>query len=247
MVVGLVDFAGGSPGLCGMGLHHQSGLEFPVLRHTGLRRACAFPRRVMGPDMKRSLRISRLGLRAALVPLLGVLAPVPAAATPAQYLEATLIMEPPRAAQELCTRYDWACAGQGAGAAPTPEAELALIEAVNRQVNMSVRAVPDRRQYGAVDYWSLPTELGGDCEDFALLKKKELIRLGLDPKTLLLATVLDRKRTPHAVLIYRSPQGDFLLDNLTDEVIDWRKSRYIFLRMQNPDDPRLWVGGFRPN
>jgi len=179
-----------------------------------------------------------------------LLAAMPVAAsagtTANAYLEATLQMDPPNAARELCARYDWACTDRRAGAGPSKAEQLALIAMVNREVNRAVRAVSDRQQYGRTDHWSLPTTAGGDCEDYALLKKKELIRHGLDPKTLLLATVLDRRRIPHAVLIYRSSKGDVLLDNLTDDVIDWRASAYIFLRMQNPEDPRRWVGGFRP-
>ena len=199
----------------------------------------------MGRAMPCHLSKRLRGLAAALM-----LAALPSAgftgATANAYLEATLQMDPPNAARELCARYDWACAGRGAGGG-LPEAQaLALIERVNREVNRAVRAVPDRQQYGQTDHWSLPTPAGGDCEDYALLKKKELIRHGLDPKSLLLATVLDRRRVPHAVLIYRSRNGDLLLDNLTDDVIDWRASAYIFLRMQNPQDPRRWVGGFRP-
>ena len=79
-------------------------------------------------------------------------------------------------------------------------------------------------------------------KDFALLKKRELIRAGIDPSKLLIATVLDRKRNAHAVLVYRSSQGDLVLDNLTNRIKPWSVTRYLFLRMQDPRQPRNWVG-----
>ncbi|MFA3915667.1 transglutaminase-like cysteine peptidase [Ruegeria hyattellae] len=147
----------------------------------------------------------------------------------------------PSGASNLCRTYAWACAatlGQRFGAAR----EYELVQRVNQQVNAATRDVADRRQYNLEEKWALPTRLGGDCEDFALLKKRDLIRIGLDPRKLLLATVLDRKRNAHAVLVYRSAQGDMVLDNLTNRIRPWQATGYIFLRMQDPRRPHNWVG-----
>ena len=160
------------------------------------------------------------------------------------YLQAGMAMPAPSGAQKICQTYAWACAKQGTRRLGS-EAEMAIVRDVNRRVNTTTPALSDERQYSRSELWSLPTRAGGDCEDFALLKKRELVRLGVDPRRLLLATVLDRRRVPHAVLVYRSPKGDLLLDNLTDKVVGWRSSGYVFLRMQNPDRPDQWVGGFR--
>lgn len=144
----------------------------------------------------------------------------------------------PSGAQGLCSTYSWACASGGAAARGN---ELQTVMAINSQVNHSVRRVEDTDQYGVDEYWALPTRTGGDCEDFALLKKRELVSHGVDPRRLLIATVLDRQRQPHAVLIYRSEQGDLVLDNLTDRVRGWRDTRYMFLQMQDPNRPSRWV------
>lgn len=145
----------------------------------------------------------------------------------------------PRGSVDLCTRYDWACARPG-GARVAPGQALKLATAVNASVNATVREVSDRRQYGREDVWALPTAKGGDCEDFALVKKKTLIEAGLPPASLLIATVLDRQRAPHAVLVLRTGSGDYVLDNLTSRILPWQKTGYSFLRMQNPAAPRLW-------
>ncbi len=144
----------------------------------------------------------------------------------------------PSGAQAICQTYSWACA-RGAGV--SGEEAMQRVIAVNRQVNRSVRSIDDDRQYGVSEYWALPTATGGDCEDFALLKKRELVSQGVDPRRLLIATVLDRNRNPHAVLVFRSDSGDLVLDNLTNKVRNWRETHYVFLQMQDPDRPTGWV------
>ncbi|MCV2878813.1 transglutaminase-like cysteine peptidase [Sedimentimonas flavescens] len=150
----------------------------------------------------------------------------------------------PSGARALCQQYDWACATSQAPVQRVAD-EFRLIKAVNSQVNRAVRSIDDKRQYGVAENWALPTKRGGDCEDFALLKKYELIRRGIDPQRLLIATALDRKRNPHAVLIYRSDQGDYVLDNLTSQVKTWKSTRYFFLRMQDPAKPSRWMNVLR--
>lgn len=158
-------------------------------------------------------------------------------------LVATAQVKPPSGARSLCGTYYWACASSGAERSST-EAELNLLTRVNAQVNSAVREVSDLEQYRKAELWALPTAEGGDCEDFALMKKNKLIREGIEPSRLLLATVLDRKRRPHAVLVYRGLKTDFVLDNTTNRILTWRDTGYIFLRMQDPKQPSRWVGGF---
>lgn len=166
------------------------------------------------------------------------------AAADSNYLNASMLMSPPKGAQQICQTYQWACASQVTKSLPSTE-ELELVSKINISVNALTREVSDRAQYSRAEFWALPTSAGGDCEDFALLKKMELVRRGIDPRKLLLATVLDQRRVPHAILVYRSTQGDLLLDNLTDKMVNWHQSGYIFLRMQDPQSPTRWVGGFQ--
>lgn len=148
---------------------------------------------------------------------------------------------PPTGARQLCRQYSWACAQKGSASLSSSQ-ELTLVKQINRRVNASTREVTDQSQYKTRELWALPTSLGGDCEDFALLKKRDLIKAGIDPRKLLIATVLDTRRNAHAVLVYRSSQGDLVLDNLTNRIKPWTATRYLFLRMQDPKQPRNWVG-----
>ncbi len=116
-----------------------------------------------------------------------------------------------------------------------------MVGDINKKINGRVRSVSDQAQYKKREVWALPTRKGGDCEDFALLKKRELIALGIDPSRLLLATVFDRRQGAHAVLVLRTEGGDLILDNLTNKIQPWRATQYTFMRMQNPQKPTTWV------
>ena len=165
-------------------------------------------------------KIAGSGVAAALCAfLLGI--PIPAAATALRpHLTPVKEVGAPDGFSGVCARYAWACAQSGGENLSSADL-LALAEKINLAVNRS-------------------TARGGDCEDFALAKKQALIARGIAPQRLLIATVLDRKSNPHAVLVVRTDTGDFVLDNLTDRVLDWRKTGYTFLRMQNPQAPNRW-------
>ncbi len=170
-----------------------------------------------------------------------VFASVPAAqANAGAFLAAKFVAPTPKAARDICERYDWACSHSGKKASLSGQ-DMELIRRVNRQVNRKTRPVSDQSQYRTIEHWALPTRRGGDCEDFALLKKRELIRQGIAPERLLIAKVLTRKRTGHAVLVVRTDQGDMVLDNLTNRIKKWQDTRYMFLTMQNPKAPESWV------
>jgi predicted transglutaminase-like cysteine proteinase len=197
------------------------------------------------PCLKRSAS-GRLAIIAPLVGMLfgaSIVAPESALAAGADFLSSKGRADPPTGARALCRDYTWAC-DNSFGGTPLTQDQMQRIRAVNARINRTTRSIEDQSQYGVAEVWALPTTRGGDCEDFALLKKRELIRLGVDPQRLLIATVLDRKRNAHAVLVLRSDQGDLVLDNLTDRIRPWSDTRYVFLRMQDPDRPSRWVNVF---
>jgi predicted transglutaminase-like cysteine proteinase len=159
------------------------------------------------------------------------------------YLELGARTLEPSGAAGLCGRYPWACTSASSGI-QLNRAAFAEISRINRRINRTVRSVPDRRQYGMADYWSYPGSGAGDCEDFALAKKRELVATGFAANRLLLATVHSSTIGPHAVLVLRTDEGDYVLDNLTDEILPWRATGYAFLRIQNPSEPSVWLTAF---
>ncbi len=168
----------------------------------------------------------------------------PATASEPLFITGVTASPPPSGAQRLCQQYSWACSNQS-GVNFSSDQEYQIVKKINRKVNSSTRTITDQSQYKTQERWALPTKVGGDCEDFALLKKRDLIKAGIDPSKLLIATVLDTRRNAHAVLVYRSAKGDLVLDNLTSRIKPWSDTRYLFLRMQDPNQPRKWVGVFR--
>jgi predicted transglutaminase-like cysteine proteinase len=121
----------------------------------------------------------------------------------------------------------------------TPE-RFVQLDAINRAVNHEIEPVTDLELYGEADHWTIPTTRG-DCEDYVLLKRKRLIALGWPPSALLITVVRDERGDGHAVLTARTQQGDFILDNKTDEIRIWYRVRYQFVMRQSYLNPRVWM------
>ncbi len=114
------------------------------------------------------------------------------------------------------------------------------LDEINRLVNKMIEPATDMEIYGEVERWTIPTTRG-DCEDYALLKRKLLIERGWPISSLLMTVVRDEKNEGHAVLTARTAQGDFILDNKTDEIRSWHKVSYSYVMRQSYIDPRVWV------
>lgn len=119
----------------------------------------------------------------------------------------------------------------------TPAREAELRE-VNLDVNRRIREVSDQNIYGQEDVWRLP-DAAGDCEDFAILKKKELMKRGWPASTLLL-TVVTLGGEGHVVLTASTDRGDIILDNRTNALRDWTRVRYDFFARQSQSAHGKW-------
>ena len=144
---------------------------------------------------------------------------------------------------DFCQRYDGECAGPRLPAvnlALTPK-RMRDIKQVNRWVNSHIIAVSDFDHWGLADRWDYPIDGKGDCEDYALLKRKMLMELGVPRQALLMTVVKDGNDDGHAILSIKTDQGDFVLDNLNDEVKPWNAATYRFVKRQSQEDPNVWV------
>ena len=115
-----------------------------------------------------------------------------------------------------------------------------MLNAVNSYINDAITPKTDRELYGVEEHWTLPRS-AGDCEDYVLLKRRELIKRGWPESALLITVVLDEHGDGHAVLTVRTAQGDFVLDNKHSRVLLWRDTPYTFIKRQSYRSPRLWV------
>jgi predicted transglutaminase-like cysteine proteinase len=149
--------------------------------------------------------------------------------------------QPPYGFVRFCEQNPQYCTQRGSGGRfeATPQS-LSDLDEVNRLVNRSVEPATDSEIYGVSEYWTLPGKRG-DCEDYALLKQKILIARGWPSSSLLLTVVRDEKGEGHAVLTARTSQGDFVLDNKSDDVRLWSRSSYQFVMRQSYLDPKVWV------
>jgi predicted transglutaminase-like cysteine proteinase len=56
-----------------------------------------------------------------------------------------------------------------------------------------------------------------------------------------MTVVRDQNNQGHAVLTVVTSHGDFILDNMTDEIRPWEKTGYRFVKRQSQEDPNVWV------
>jgi len=121
----------------------------------------------------------------------------------------------------------------------TPErwAEMAMI---NYWANKYIKPVTDMDHWGVIERWNYPDDGKGDCEDYALLKRRMLLQAGW-PREALLITIVFHNGSGHAVLTVKTNQGEFILDNLTGEILLWHKTGYQFFKRQSQSDPNAWV------
>ena len=105
-----------------------------------------------------------------------------------------------------------------------PRGFTQLVSAVNAGVNRLIRYRPDRATYGQLDFWANPSTTlnrgAGDCEDYAILKMAVLADAGIPRSAMSIVVVKDQRRDVyHAVLSVRTTQGNFILDNVRQEVL----------------------------
>ena len=122
--------------------------------------------------------------------------------------------------------------------------QLKLLNQINQTVNREVRKASDLDLYGMPEYWSLPHlvdgKLYGDCEDYALEKRRQLIAAGVPEAALSLAVAVTARGESHAVLMISLKSGDWVLDNLTPWATPWEDLNYRWIERQVPGTA-LWT------
>lgn len=114
-------------------------------------------------------------------------------------------------------------------------ARLGLLRSVNSRVNNSIEPyMPD-----GPETWVINPERG-NCHDYAVTKRHELIRNGWPAASLRLAVAYTRSGIGHLVVVVRTSEGDLVLDNLTEKIVAWNKSGLRFVSVEAGDKPRVW-------
>jgi len=122
--------------------------------------------------------------------------------------------------------------------AVVPKSLMRLINTLNRDVNREVQKANDFDLYGLLEFWSLPRvidgKMYGDCEDYALEKRRRLIAAGVPTEALSMAVAVTARGETHAVLVVSFESGDWVLDNLTPWATPWNELNYRWVERQVP-------------
>ena len=216
--------------------------------HQGLDVAQEVPPAGAGSGRQRIMRFSTIaaGIALAVMTMLGggpvqaqQYAALPERVTP---LEAVGGASPIPAWRVFCERHPIECAVDPREARRitlTPQI-WELITRVNREVNAEISPMTDMEQWGVADSWDFPKTGYGDCEDYQLLKRRRLADAGLPRRAMRMSVVLDTRNEGHAVLEIKTDRGIFILDNVTDAVLPWDETPYVYIKREGRDDTR-WV------
>lgn len=148
---------------------------------------------------------------------------------------------PPDGAPSFCERYREECTPALDIRLHLDAHQLAEVVAVNHGVNHTLTYQTDQSHWGVPERWDFAEDGSGDCEDFALAKRKRLEALGFPRGAMPLTIVRMPDGQGHAVLTLRTVYGDFVLDVNNDRVLLWGKTDLVFVAREDPENPGLWL------
>lgn len=137
--------------------------------------------------------------------------------------------------QLMCLKTPAECKGGGKAQVSASADVMATLKRVNRSVNAAIRPRNDKGR----DVWNANATSAGDCEDYVLAKRRQLIKAGLPPSALRIAHVKTRRGEGHAILVVNTAKGKFVLDNLTSAIKPLAQTGYRIVSMQGAN-PRDW-------
>jgi len=150
----------------------------------------------------------------------------------------------PMAVTRVCMTYPAECTPQqmsfnGDDRIELTKARWLELKSINRAVNSSI--YPERNEDGlAGEKWLLSPDRG-DCNDYAVTKRHQLIAGGWPARAVLLSEVVTGWGEHHLVTVVRTNDGDLVLDNLNDEILPWSVAPYRWVRIQMPRNPNYWA------
>ncbi|NNF98688.1 MAG: hypothetical protein HKM93_04865 [Desulfobacteraceae bacterium] len=117
------------------------------------------------------------------------------------------------------------------------------IKSVNRFFNQWPYRL-DIELFGVADYWATPAEfmkMSGDCEDYSIAKYYALKDLGFDIQYLRIVVIKDSIRNiGHAVLAVYMDDTAYILDNLSDLVLEHSKYKH-YIPQYSVNEKNRWA------
>jgi predicted transglutaminase-like cysteine proteinase len=115
---------------------------------------------------------------------------------------------------------------------------LAELKRINGAVNRAITPEPNTQGLAAEKWLISPKS--GECHDYAVTKRHELLARGWPARALLLSEVVTTSGEHHLVLVVRTSEGDLVADNLNGDIRRWSKTPYQWVRIQSPANPTFW-------
>jgi predicted transglutaminase-like cysteine proteinase len=149
----------------------------------------------------------------------------------------------PMAFTRFCLRYADQCKSERimfrGGPVRLTEARWDDLKEVNKVVNSTI--TPEANTEGLAGEKWIINPASGDCNDYAVSKRFELLKRGWPARALLLSEVVTTWGEHHLILVVRTSAGDLVLDNLTPQIRPWTRAPYRWVRMQTPKNPNFWA------
>ncbi|MCK1328804.1 MULTISPECIES: transglutaminase-like cysteine peptidase [unclassified Bradyrhizobium] len=137
----------------------------------------------------------------------------------------------------------WDALSLGSRAEPGPirltGKRWADLREINRTINLAIAPMRNERGLAGEEWVINPAR--GDCNDYAVSKRHELLQRGWPARVLLLSEVVVDSGEHHLVLLVRTESGDVVLDNLTPQIVPWSRTPYRWVRVQSPGRDGLWA------
>jgi predicted transglutaminase-like cysteine proteinase len=112
------------------------------------------------------------------------------------------------------------------------------LNTINRAVNREI--IPQRNLGGLLtEHWRVAPQ-AGECHDYAVTKRHELLARGWPARSLLLSEVVVPSGEHHLVLLVRMKHVDLVLDNLSANIRTVDQIPYQWVRVESPRDPKYW-------
>lgn len=142
---------------------------------------------------------------------------------------------------KFCLNYRAECDAEAGAqvALPPTDRAMEMLREVNTSVNEAIS--PLRKSTDPITARWTVSPAAGDCNDYAVTKRHQLIARGFPQSALRLAVVLTSSGQGHLVLVARLADGDVVLDNLSRSVRPWNAADYTWISMQSSANPRFWV------
>jgi predicted transglutaminase-like cysteine proteinase len=116
---------------------------------------------------------------------------------------------------------------------------LELLKRVNRKTNSSILSRSKSFGRNLEDSWTIAPDTG-DCNDYAVTKRHELLDNGLPSSALRLSVIKTAAGIGHLVLVVVTTKGDIVMDNLSEAIRPWQTTDYQWLKIQSASDPHYW-------